>query len=146
MTRKEQGFTLIEMMIVVAIIGILAGIAYPSYQAYVERSRRGDAITSLLELIQTQERFMARCGHYATKLEGVAKCNDGNEGLGQKTQSQEGFYQLSLASSGATTYTLKAIPQGAQANDTECAELTLDHLGERGAKNSEGEDSTTTCW
>ncbi|QEA38841.1 type IV pilin protein [Pistricoccus aurantiacus] len=149
MTKRIQGFTLIEMMIVVAIVGILAGIAYPSYQAHVERSRRGDAIAKLLELAQAQERFMARCGHYATQIGGKAVCDDSDEGLGMKMQSQEKFYQLSLVSSGATSYTLKATPQGAQSGDTDCTELTLNHLGERGAKNSDSssdKDSTLACW
>ncbi|WP_048308671.1 type IV pilin protein [Halomonas sp. PR-M31] len=146
MANKNSGFTLIEMMIAVAIVGILASIAYPSYQSYVERSRRGDAIISLLELAQAQERFMARCGHYASKLDGTPACGDANEGLGGDAQSREGFYQLSLAASGAASYTLKATPKGAQTSDIKCAELTLDHLGQRGAKGDGGANNESICW
>lgn len=146
MFTKNKGFTLIEMMIVVAIVGILASIAYPSYQSYVERSRRSDAISILLELAQAQERFMARCGHYASELGGTADCDD--DKLGGATQSREEFYQLSLvlADSGATSYTLKATPLNAQTSDTECAAMTLDHLGQRGAKNNSGVDTPSECW
>lgn len=146
MFTKNKGFTLIEMMIVVAIVGILASIAYPSYQSYVERSRRSDAISILLELAQAQERFMARCGHYASELGGTADCDD--DKLGGETQSREEFYQLSLvlADRGAVSYTLMATPQGAQASDTECAEMTLDHLGQRGAKDKNGAVAPSACW
>ncbi|MFD2192189.1 type IV pilin protein [Pistricoccus aurantiacus] len=151
MRKRTGGFTLIEVMITVAIIAIVAAIAYPSYQSHVQRTRRGDAISSLLELAQAQERFMTRCGHYATRIDGTASCNDSAEGLGKSTLSNEGFYQLSFAAAGAASYTLKAVPRGVQASDTECAALTLNQLGERRAeskKDADGNAANTSkaCW
>jgi type IV pilus assembly protein PilE len=63
--NKAAGFTLIELMIVVAVIGILAAIAYPSYTEYVLRGRRAEARTALIELMQQQERFYTQNGTYA---------------------------------------------------------------------------------
>jgi len=66
MQRKEQGFTLIEMMIVVAIVGILAAISVPSYQAYMQRSRTSEAVTFLSEIRQRQEAYRAEFGQYCS--------------------------------------------------------------------------------
>lgn len=62
--QKNEGFTLIELMIVVAIIGILAAVAYPSYQEYVRKSRRAEGRTALMELLQQQERYMTQNNTY----------------------------------------------------------------------------------
>ncbi|RZM02652.1 MAG: type IV pilin protein, partial [Variovorax sp.] len=62
--RRQAGFTLIELMIVVAIVGILATIAYPSYRESVLKGRRAEARTALLELMQQQERYMTQRGAY----------------------------------------------------------------------------------
>lgn len=144
--NRSHGFTLVEVMIVVAIIGILASIAYPSYQSYVERSRRSDAITILLSLAQAQERFMARCGEYAPSLEGKSDCNDKNKGLGLSgILSDEGFYTLSLNAS-AAGYTLTATPLGVQANDEQCQRMGLNHLGIRTALDEKGNNTRDACW
>lgn len=144
----SRGFGLIELMIAVAIVGILAAIAYPSYQDQVQRSRRGDAIASLMELAQAQERHMAVCGNYADRIDGVATCGDANEGLGRGTDSEEGFYTLAVsnAASGAT-YTLTATHQGPQVGDTRCKRLSLTHLGVRAAQDADDNAvARETCW
>lgn len=63
-SKFSRGFTLIELMVVVAVIGILASIAYPSYQEYVRKSRRAEGRTALLELLQQQERYMTQNNTY----------------------------------------------------------------------------------
>ncbi|MEL0617763.1 type IV pilin protein [Cobetia marina] len=154
-SRSQGGFGLMELMIAVAIIGILAAIAYPSYQDQVERSRRTDAITSLLALAQTQERIMATCGEYATaSVTTATDCDDalglGGDGIGlgqADTASEESFYTLAVAGD-ADSYTLTATATGSQANDEDCATFTLTELGIKGAAvlaDSEGTDSSN-CW
>ncbi|BBO57971.1 type IV minor pilin protein PilE [Cobetia sp. AM6] len=153
--RAQGGFGLLELMIAVAIIGILAAIAYPSYQDQVERSRRTDATTALLALAQTQERIMATCGEYATaSVTAATSCGDalggggGGIGLGQADAvSEEGFYNLAVAGD-ADSYTLTATATGSQANDADCATFTLTELGVKGAavlEDSEDTDSSD-CW
>lgn len=66
------GFTLVELMVVVVIVGILAAIAYPSYTKYMQQTRRSDAQIALTTAIGLQEKFYSDCGHYAQKLEGLA--------------------------------------------------------------------------
>jgi type IV pilus assembly protein PilE len=70
---RTNGFTLIELMIVVVIIGILAGIAYPSYQNHMTQTRRSDAQIALTRIAALQEKFYSDCSHFAYKLEGTAR-------------------------------------------------------------------------
>lgn len=134
--RRQSGFGLLEIMIAVAIIGILASIAYPSYLSQVERSRRTDATTALLALAQTQERIMATCGEYATaSVTDATSCGDalggGGEGIGlgqADAVSEEGFYSLVVAGD-ADSYKLTATAQGAQVNDEDCQTFELTELG-----------------
>ena len=141
---KQSGFTLIEMMIVVAIVGILAAISYPSYRDYVERAGRADGKAKLLEIMQAQERFYSQNQTYTANL--------GAGGLGYgvaanaAVASDEGRYSITAAVCGgaiARCVALTADAVGAQANDTRCGDLTLDSLG------TKGEGGTLTvqdCW
>jgi len=109
MFKRQTGFTLIELMIVVAVIGILAAIAYPNYSDYVLRSRRSDAQAGLMELRLAQEKFRANNTTY------------GNAGaLGYPRNSNEGFYSLTVTDSNANGFTATATPQGRQAADNAC--------------------------
>ena len=124
-----RGFTLIELMITVAIIGIIATIAYPSYQDHVMRTRRADAKTALLTLQQAQEKFRANCIEYADNLvtAGNRVCNTGTSTFSVEhgDESSQGFYDLSTTGT-ATTYTITATHKGVQANDTNCKTMSVD--------------------
>src|SRR5210317_2023145 len=95
---KTAGFTLIEMMIAVAIIGILAAIAYPSYQNSILKSRRSDGIATALAVQVAQERFRGSCRFYAQTIGATDVCgaNAGASTVAGPTASAEGFYNLSI--------------------------------------------------
>jgi len=151
-TSKHNGFTLIELMITVVIIGILAAIAYPSYTQYIKQSRRSDAFTALTQLANNLEKFYSQCSAYTTDITttGGVSCTTptsgpGTLGLGSN-QSPNGYYTLSIAT-GTPPYTITATanPGGVQNQDTDCRTLTLDSTGAKTSKNSGG-TVTTTCW
>lgn len=118
-SRRMTGFSLIELLVVVAIIGLLAAIAYPSYQGYVRESRRSDAFGALLTAANNQEKWFLDNGTYTGTLASVW---DNAGGL-----SLEGFYDITVPTGNATTFTVRAIAPaaGAQAADT-CPCITID--------------------
>ncbi len=96
MHNKQKGITLIELMIVVAIVGVLASIAYPSYRDQMIKTRRSDGQAMLMEVMNAQERFFTNYGSYTTNLTGAEPA-----GLGlTDTNSDEGFYTVSAAACG----------------------------------------------
>ena len=133
--ERSTGFTLIELMIVVAVVAVLAAIAFPSYNNHVMKARRATAATCLMERAQFMERY------YTTNLS--------YEGAADPAQCQEvaAFYNIDfVAAPTARSYTLRAVPQGAQAaRDTKCATLTLTSAGVRGIANGTA-SSAAECW
>jgi len=144
---RQKGFSLIELMVVVAIVGIIAAIAYPSYEQYVLRSGRADGKAKLMEMLQAQERFFSQNQTYTATL------GTGNGGLGYTADadgavaSQSGKYNITAAACTGKTIAncvnLTATPTGAQANDAECGTLTLDSSGVR---TESGSGTVATCW
>jgi type IV pilus assembly protein PilE len=132
--KNTVGFTLIELIVSLAILAIIASIAYPSYLSYMTKTRRSDGQTALLDLSNRMERYFTMNNTYA----GATLAN-----LGLGSNSAEGFYRLNIRDATATSYTLEAIPQGAQASDTECGTLTLDQLGQKGES---GTGTVSACW
>ena len=135
MKYKNSGFTLIEVMIAVAVVAIIAAIAYPSYQDQLEKGRRADGKALLTNMSQQLERCYTKFGSYNNALCTV------RDGLAQ--DSEDLFYTVTPAGITATTYNLVAVPQGIQANDTTCANLSLDQAGEQ---DYTGSGTEAQCW
>ena len=132
MRNAEKGFTLIELMIVVAIIAILATIAYPSYQEYVMRSRRVEGQSLLNDAAARQERWRAQNGEYLTN--GSASDIATKLKLAHLEKSENGYYALGItkaADSSDGGYTLTATRTGVQANDRKCGDFTLNAAGKK---------------
>lgn len=135
----QSGFTLIELMIVVAIVGILSAIAYPSYVEYVKESRRSEARSNLLELAQFMERYHAANGRYVT----VAGSNTAPALPYVKSpkDSTSKFYNLLIVGVNSNSYQLNAVPIGAMIGDR-CGTLTLTHQGIKNSTQGDKDD----CW
>lgn len=137
MQARSQGFTLIELVVVMAIIAILGAIAYPTYQNQMFRSRRADGREMLQRIAAAQERFYTNRNQYATDLTTAAGLGLGN------ANSEAGHYNLAIVvAAGGQSYTLTATPQGMQASD-KCANLTVNNVGARGYT---GDESNGPCW
>ena len=126
--RNIAGFTLMELMIVVAIVGIIAAVGYPSYTQYVIRGKRSEGRSALLDTAARMERYYSDNNQYATLA---------TVGIG--ATSENGHYNITQQSltNGNQNYVLRAAPTF---TDTECGYLEITHAG---AKTSE---SGTTCW
>lgn len=135
--KSNRGFTLVELMVVVVIIGILAAIAIPNYQEYLRKARRSDAKSALLATAQAMERFYTENMKFSDASLGNASTNIA------KAVSPEGYYTIAFdtspasgtvcgaagtTNSSAGAYRLCATPTGAQANDS-CGTLSISQTG-----------------
>ncbi|WP_217477640.1 type IV pilin protein [Stutzerimonas stutzeri] len=136
---RSTGFTLIELMIVVAVIGVLAAIAYPNYREYVMKGNRSDAKAALTRSAQELTRCFTSFNRYDHDDCAEAALYDA------AYASPEGYYALTGVIN-ATTFVLTATAAGTQVGDTGCNTFTLSNTGARTAATSASADSTARCW
>jgi len=137
MRRYQYGVTLLELMIVVAIVSILTTIAYPNYRQYVLRSKRADAKIALQQNAQGLENCFTRFHSYSD-----AGCAIAVTLGGAGVASPDGNYNVTGAVADAT-FTLTATPQSGQVADSDCAVFTMDQSNVRGVSGPKG---VTECW
>lgn len=137
---RQRGITLIELLIVVVVVGILAAIAIPSYRQYVIRVTRTDATRELLSVAQRLERCFSRTNDYTRVDDVPTAC------VTLPYTNAEGTYRIeNVAAMTATTYSIRAVPQGGQADDTLCGSFTLNQLGQQGVTGTSAGDPRG-CW
>lgn len=143
---RPPGFTLIELMLAVAIAGILAAVAYPAFTSAVQRSRRADAAAVLTAVVQAQERYRSNRSSYAAEL----------TDLGVEADKITKHYTLALAGVGATPSfvsgyqaTASVRADSPQAADVDCSTLTARLEGANLvylATDKNGQDKSSLCW
>ena len=133
--HRMRGVTLIELMVVVAIVAILSSLAVGSYRRYVLRANRTDATSALLRIQVAEEKFFLQNNAYTTDVSAT--------GLNVGSPTPNGFYNLAVAGAPAiaTSFKATATATGTQTQDTSCQTLTID---DQGLRNSA--PSTTDCW
>jgi len=148
-SSTQQGFTLIELMIVILLMSIILGVSIPSYRAYTLRAGRSDASTALLHLAASQERFYLQNGTYAGN---AALAVDPPNGLGfTNSKSRHNYYDLAIAPDAAgltvgyvATATVDANEK--QRGDADCNSLSIDQNGRRGANGGYVAADVEKCW
>lgn len=141
--KNHRGFTLIELMIVVIVIGILAAVALPNYWNSVMKSRRSSAQSALLDLASREARYYTTNNAYTADL-GKLGYPAGATTIAVPDDNNNHFYDLAAPTLDAdgNGFTLKATPAGSQAKDTECATFTYTSLGVRDSTGT----ASTSCW
>jgi len=135
---SSDGFTLIELMVVLAVIGILLGIAVPAYNDYIVRANRSEGKNFMSRVQAAQERFFTNNSTYSNNMVGL-----GANGLGFATvESPDGRFQMGIAlTNGGRGYQLTMEPTGGY-TDYQCESLTVDHLGNKSATGP----GAAECW
>lgn len=143
MKSSNSGFSLIELMIVVAIVAILAAVALPSYQRYLQRGARAEAKTILMESAGILERNYTANGCYHVTDGDCSGAATVTAPFLQSPKTGTARYTISLTTISAQAYTLRAVPTGSQTGEV-CGNLTLTHTGQMGV--SGAGVTVAECW
>jgi type IV pilus assembly protein PilE len=147
--RRRNGFTLIELMITVAIVTILASVALPGFMSSIRKSRRTEARTALLDLAARAERFYSTTNSYLDAANSLTPFDLGLASAATATWPLplgSGYYSFNATVTTATTFTFVATPASTQQKDTDCASFTVTNTGLQSSLNSSNANSTATCW
>jgi type IV pilus assembly protein PilE len=134
---RSAGFTLVELMVVIVIATILGSIAIPAYRSQIQKSRRTEARTALLDLAAREERFLSTNNTYTN-----TPANLGYAGTFPVVVGSS-YYQVNVTAFTQTTFTATATPIGAQATDTACGTFTIDQTGMQTVTGASG---AKACW
>lgn len=140
---RAPGFTLIELMITVVILAILLSIAIPAYQSEMQKSRRTDAKTTLLDLSSREQRYYSVNNTFTNSAQNLGY---GAAAFPMNVGSGTGDYSVSVTAPAAAnppTFTITATPIGVQASDTACGSFTIDNTGNQ---TTSGTDTAAACW
>ncbi len=148
-SKEQAGFTLIELMIVVAIIGILSAIAYPSYVESVRKSKRADARAQLLEVAQYMQKFYSQNDRYDKANNDAATAVAIPAALTTVPRAGAGntYYTISFVDGtlSARGYTLQAVPSATMLND-KCGTFRVNQVGQRTVYNAAAGMNAASCW
>ena len=143
--RHSRGFSLIELMVVVLIVSILAGIAVPSYMSHIRQSRRTDAKAALLDLAAREERYFAtNNGQYTSSLSALGYSSS-TVGNGYYTVAVTNVTAGSTTAVATFTITATPVPTGPQSKDTLCTSFTITNTGAQSALGSDV-NASVNCW
>ena len=144
--KKQHGFNLVELMVVVAIVGIIVAIAYPSYTEQVRKSRRAECAGAVTSLGSAMERYFTVNSTYRGAADGGA--DTGAPAVYETQCPVDGgtpTYNLTISAANASTYTVQAAPTGKQADD-KCGTLTLTNTGRKGVSGASSGVTWQDCW
>ncbi|MCD4505476.1 type IV pilin protein [Chromobacterium piscinae] len=144
MQKKPEGFSLLELVIALAVLALLVSIALPSYRNFMMQSNRTAAKTALQDLASREESYFSTNNNYASQLSTLGYAS----GAVYAPGNGNNLYALSIANATASTFVLNAAPQGSQTQDS-CQTYQLDNLGNQSniANNASGTTlSVSGCW
>ncbi len=141
--RAAAGFTLIELMVALAVVAITTTIAASTYRNHVRRGNRAQAVPSLLMAAAEQEKFHLAHGTYGDRLDAAA--GEEPPGLPVASRTPGGHYALEVELATAAEFRIVAAAAGSQA-DPACVTLSIDESGRLLAANAQGADNAALCW
>ena len=132
--QYQSGFTLVELMIVVVIVGILASVAYPGFQQYLLRAKRAEARNMIVQMATQQERYYSNNNNYGTLTD---------LGLAATTKSENNNYVMTIDTLGSDNQTFRIIATPSGFTDTKCTAIRMTNTGQ---KSHTGSGSDEDCW
>jgi len=148
LNSSARGFTLLELVIAVAILAVLSTLAMPAYRSYRLRANRAEARAALLSLAAAQEKYYLTCNAYAADLAEDRETSCDPAQLRFPARSEHGLYSLAVSMADVESWsaTATAAPDAEQADDTECQAFGLDSVGAKTAVAADGAATDALCW